>query len=111
EARFRSVYENATIGLYRTTPDGRILMANPAAVRMLGYASFEALAQRNIEQDGFANAASRSAYRAQLERDGVVSGLESIWIRYDSSSFGVRMNAQAIRDEQGVTRYIDGTFE
>src|SRR5215207_4374685 len=97
EARFRSVYENAMIGMYRTTPDGRILMANPAAVRMLGYASFEALAQRNIEQ--VANAAARSMYRAQLDRDGVVSGLESIWLRHDGSSFGVRVSAHTIRDE------------
>src|SRR5687768_6001334 len=105
EARFRSVYENAAIGLYRTTPDGRILMANPAAVRMLGYASFEALAQRNLEQEGFANETSRSAYRAQLERDEVVTGLESVWIRCDGSSIVVRVSARAIRDEQGIVRY------
>ena len=36
ESLFRNMYENATIGMYRTTPDGRILMANRAAVRMLG---------------------------------------------------------------------------
>ena len=37
EEQFRSIYDNATIGLYRTTPDGRILMLNPAGgVRMLG---------------------------------------------------------------------------
>jgi PAS domain S-box-containing protein len=41
EERFRSLFENATIGLYRTTPDGAILMANPALVKMLGYGSFE----------------------------------------------------------------------
>jgi two-component system cell cycle sensor histidine kinase/response regulator CckA len=111
EARFRSMYENATIGMYRTTPDGRILMANPAAVHMLGYTAFEALAQHNIEQGSFAHAASRRTYREQLERDGLVSGLESIWMRYDGSSFSVRVSAHAIRDQQGVLCYIDGTFE
>jgi two-component system cell cycle sensor histidine kinase/response regulator CckA len=111
EARFRSVYENATIGLYRTTPDGRFLTANQAAVRSLGYSSFEALAQRNLEQDGFATEAPRSAYRAQLDRDGVVTGLEGIWIRYDRSTIVVRVSARAIRDEQGVVRYYDGAFE
>ena len=40
EKQFRDLYENATIGLYRTTPDGRIVMANHALVRMLGYESF-----------------------------------------------------------------------
>jgi PAS domain-containing protein len=51
--RFRSLYQNSTIGLYRTTPDGRILLANPTLVRMLGYDSFEELAPRNLEKDGF----------------------------------------------------------
>ncbi len=111
EAHFRSVYEHATIGIYRTTPDGRVLMANPAAVRLLGYDSFDALAQRNIEQDGFANAEARSAYHAQLERAAVVSGLETTWRRCDGSTFSVRVSAQAIRDEQGVIRYFDGTFD
>ena len=36
EAIFRDVFDNTLIGLYRTTPDGRILMANPAVLRMLG---------------------------------------------------------------------------
>jgi PAS domain S-box-containing protein len=111
ESRFRSVYENATIGMYRTTPDGHILMANPAAVHMLGYTSFEALAQHNIEQECFVNAASRSAYREQLERAGMVTGLESTWMRYDGSTFSVRVGAHAIRDEPGIIRYVDGTFE
>jgi two-component system cell cycle sensor histidine kinase/response regulator CckA len=111
EAHFRSMYENATIGMYRTTPDGRILIANPAAVRMFGAASLEALSQRNIEQDGFADEESCSAYRAQLARDGMVSGLESSWLRQDGSLFGVRVSAHTICDEQGVLRYIDGTFE
>jgi len=49
EELFRSVFEHATIGFYRTTPDGRFLMANPAMVRMLGFDSFEELASQNGE--------------------------------------------------------------
>ncbi|TSA29295.1 MAG: PAS domain S-box protein, partial [Ignavibacteriales bacterium] len=53
EERFRSLYENSTIGLYRTTPNGEILLANPALVKMLGYSSFEELAIRDLDKDGF----------------------------------------------------------
>ncbi len=40
---------NAPIGIYRTTSDGRILLANPALLRMLGYSSFSELAARNLK--------------------------------------------------------------
>jgi PAS domain-containing protein len=53
EERFRTLVENATVGIYRTTPDGRIIMANPAIVKMLGYNSFQELASRNLEEQGF----------------------------------------------------------
>jgi len=111
EERFRSLYENATIGLYRTTPEGRILMANPAAVRMLGYHSFDELAQRDLEKEGFEPSYRRSEFRWRLESAGVVMGLESAWIRQDGTTIFVRESARAIRDEQGQILYYDGTFE
>jgi len=110
EERFRSLYENATIGLYRTTPDGQILLANPAAVQMLGFDSFDDLAQRNLEQEGF-DLFPRSVFCRRIERDGVVTGLESAWLRKDGSTIFVRESARAIRDETGQVLYYDGTFE
>jgi len=53
EERFRSLYENSPVGIYRTTQDGQILMANPVLVRMLGFDSFEQLEQRKMVQVGY----------------------------------------------------------
>ncbi len=111
EERFRSLYENASVGLYRTTPDGRILMANPAAVRMLGYSSFSELAQRNLEQEGHAPEYPRSRFREQVESKGVVTGLENVWIKPDGSRITVRENARAVRDQAGAVLYYEGSFE
>ena len=111
EERFRSLYENATVGLYRTTPDGRILLANPAAVRMAGYESFAELAKRNLEEEGFEPGHPRAEFRRRIEADGEVHGLESSWIRKDGSTIHVRESARAVRDEHGKTLYYDGTFE
>jgi len=36
EARYRLLYRDAPIGIYRTSSDGRVLEANPAMARMLG---------------------------------------------------------------------------
>jgi PAS domain S-box-containing protein len=111
EERFRGIFENATIGLYRTTPDGRILVANPALVRMLGHSSFEELAQRNLEEEGYEPEYPRSAFKQRIESEGQVIGLESAWVRHDGSTLFVREGARVIRDQAGNTLYYEGTVE
>src|SRR5205085_11279803 len=39
ENKYRVIFENATEGMFQTTPDGRYLSANPALARMFGYDS------------------------------------------------------------------------
>ena len=111
EERFRSIFENATIGLYRTTPDGRVLMANPALLRMLGYSSFEGLAQRRLEEEGYAPEYPRSDFKQRVESEGQINGLESAWVRRDGTTVFVRESARAIRGESGDTLYYEGTVE
>lgn len=111
EERFRSLYENSALGIYRTTPEGVILMVNPAAVRMLGYNTFEELKERNLEMTGFEPSYPRKEFRERMEKDGLIIGLESAWIRKDGTTIYVRENARAIRNAAGKIIYYDGTFE
>ena len=39
--RYRSFFEHALEGIFRSTPEGRFVEVNPALVRMLGYQSAE----------------------------------------------------------------------
>jgi PAS domain S-box-containing protein len=111
EDRFRHIYEDAMIGLYRTTPDGRVLMANPALVRMLGYSSFEELAERNLEESGYEPQYPRAAFRQAIEAEGQVLGLESALKRNDGTALFLRESARAVRDEAGNTLYYEGSVE
>jgi PAS domain S-box-containing protein len=111
EERFRSLVENATVGIYRTTPDGHILMANPALVRMLGFDSFEELAARNLECEGFESSYPRSVFRERIEREGQVIGLESAWTRRDGSVVFVRESARPVRADDGRVLHYDGIVE
>ena len=111
ESQLKSIFENAAIGIYRTTPDGKILMANPVLIRMLGYSSFEELIQRNLEEEGFDADYPRSMFKEKIERDGRVVALESAWKRRDGSTFYAREHAIAIQDEAGNIRYYEGTIE
>jgi PAS domain S-box-containing protein len=111
EDRFRTLYENATIGLYRTAPDGTILLANKKLVKMLGYTSFQQLAERNLEKDGFESSSQRKEFLEKIERDGEVNGHDAKWILQNGNAIFVLESARAIRDAQGKTMYYDGTVE
>ena len=111
EEHYRSIFENAAIGLYRSTPDGRILMANPTLVKMLGFDSFEELSKLNLEEEGFDLKYTRSEFKKRIEAEGKVQNLESVWKRKDNSLIHVRESAIAVRDARGVTKYYEGTVE
>ena len=111
EERFRDLFDNATLGLYQTTPDGRILLANPTLVHLLGYETIEDLAQRNLEEEGFEPQYPRSEFRRRIESEGAIRGLESAWKRRDGTTVFVRESAYVIRDESGKVLHYEGTVE
>jgi len=111
EKQFRGLVENAPVGIYRTTPDGKILMVNPVITRMLGYSSTEELMSRNVEKDRLIPETSKDQFREQIERDGEIKGLESLWFKKDGSETFVRESARCIRDEEGNVQYYEGIVE
>jgi PAS domain S-box-containing protein len=111
EEHFRSFAENLPVGVYRTTPDGRVLMANPALLRMLGYDSLQELASRNLERETVESGYPRSAFREQIEREGEARDFEAAWKRRDGSVLLVRESARAIRTDDGTVLYYDGILE
>jgi len=111
EKRFRDIFENTAVGVYRTTHDGKILMANPALVQMLGYSSFEELSKRNLEENGFEPQYQRSLFKEQIEREGQIVGSESIWTTHEGKRLYVLENARVVWDKDGKILYYEGTVE
>jgi PAS domain S-box-containing protein len=111
EARYRELFEHSQLGIYRTTPEGQIVAVNPALLAMLGFTTFEELAARNLDAEGYTPQYDRRHFKDVMERDGEVRGLESEWLRRDGTAIMVRENAHAIRDEAGRIQFYDGTVE
>ena len=111
ELNFRTLYQNAKIGLYRTTPAGAILLANNVLVKMLGYQSFEKLAERNLEEIEYEPTYQRKEFLDEIEKNGEIDDFESAWIRHDGRMIFVKESAKAIRDSNGKTLYYDGVVE
>lgn len=111
EQKFRNIFENVPIGIYRTTPDGKVLMANSAIVDILGFKSKEELINVNRANEGFESTYSRQKFLEQMERDGEINGLEAKWKKRDGSIIYIRENARVIKDKNGKTLYYEGSVE
>jgi len=111
EERFRSMFENASIGLYRSSQEGEFLMANQALLTMLDCGTFEELvaAQASIQVGVMPN--YREHFRDCLERIGMVDETEVQWRRCDGKIITVRESAKAIRDKAGKILYFEGCVE
>jgi PAS domain S-box-containing protein/putative nucleotidyltransferase with HDIG domain len=108
---YKDLFDKSPIGLFRTTPDGRVLLANRSMYEMLGFETFEEFAELNLERGLHANRRQRQSFKAVVEKDGEIRGLESVWIRSDRTAINIRESAKAVRDERGEILYYEGTVE
>jgi Amt family ammonium transporter len=113
EDRYREIFEQSVGGLYQTTVDGRILSANPAVARILGYESPAALMQQvgDVVAEVYVNPTRRQAFLQDLLEQDVVTDFESELRRRDGSVVWVREAARLIRDASGKGIRIEGSMD
>ena len=110
EENYRSIFDNAREGIFRTTPEGRFVLANRAMARILGYNSPEALIDGVTDIPGqlYMNPEERSQTLEFLEREGYVKNAEVQWKRKDGATIWVHRTMRAVRDEKGKILYLEG---
>ncbi len=111
EIGYRNLYDNSPIGIYRTTPDGKIILANNTLIKMFGYNSFEEIANQNLETNFFTKGYSREEFKDKIEINGEVNGFELALSRKDGTPVWVRENARVYKDDAGNVIYYEGTLE
>ncbi len=111
EERFRTLFENIPIGVYRITPEGKILNANPALLKMIGYESVTELDDIDFDRVASEGGYSRKEFRAQIEKEGEIHGLECVWRTRDGTFIYIRENSKVVKNEKGLTLYYEGTIE
>ncbi len=111
ELRFRNIFNNAPIGIYRTNRKGDILMANPKLIEILGFDSFEDLQKRDIEYEGYEDTSSRKIFIEEIERNGFINNFEVIWKKKDGTNIYVNEHARCFYDENGNVLYYEGTVK
>ncbi|NQU05701.1 MAG: PAS domain-containing protein, partial [Calditrichaeota bacterium] len=110
EERLRSFHENTSLGIYRTTPAGQVITANPALLAMLGFSSITEM-NRDFEDRASNAGYSRQRFRTAIERNEELHNFESIWTKKDGAKIHLRENSKIFRDENEEVLYYEGTIE
>jgi PAS domain S-box-containing protein len=107
EANYRGLVENATHGMYRSSPDGKFLMANPALVKMLGHQCEADLMRLDIKRDVYVNPDEREPVIKKYGRVGRIDGLDVDWRRKDGTAISVSLSGRPVRDDSGHVLYFE----
>lgn len=110
ENRMRAVFDGAPIGLYRATPQGLIVDANPAFAAMTGFPDVAALKTINY-RELYAEPDLRSTGLSLIEAEGMLKDFEYRMRRRDGGVIWVRETARAVRDASGKSLFFDGAVE
>jgi PAS domain S-box-containing protein len=113
ERKYRSIFENAVEGIFQTTPEGRLVAANPAHARMLGYGSPEELISSltDVSHPFYVRQESRKEFMEMLEREGIALGFECELYKKDGSTIWVSLSARQVCDSDDNTLFHEGTIE
>jgi len=110
EEKYRTLTDQLPIGVYRTTPGGKILYANPTLATMLGYKNVTELEEISVGQL-FVESRVREDQLAEWQASGQIMQNEMQLKTRDGRNIWVRDTGRAILDEQGNIDFLDGTLE
>jgi two-component system cell cycle sensor histidine kinase/response regulator CckA len=113
EERFRSLFENATEGIFQTTTDGRYLSVNPALARMCGFASPSEMISsvEDLGREMYADPNVRDLFKQLIEKYGAVKDFEYEVRRKDGAKIWISENAHVVRNPDGEILSYEGTIE
>jgi len=113
EEKYRSIFENATEGLFQSTADGRLLTANPAFARILGYDSpAEMIATvTDLANQLYVRPEDRAEAGRIQEARGTLEGFEFEAYRKNGEKIWLSVNRRSVLNQTGEVLYFEGSVE
>jgi PAS domain S-box-containing protein len=106
ETSFRSVVGDAPYGIFKANMTGKLLMANPALEKMLGYKSQDELLEVDLASGIYRHPAEHQKVSELLLRDQHFKDVEVEWKRKDGVFITVRCSGRSIKDETGTSMEV-----
>jgi len=113
EEKYRTIFEDAVVGIFQANADGSLLTVNRSLAQIFGYDSREQLMAEvpNIASKLFANSSHMDQLRRVLEEKGVVHNAEVEIYRENRTTKWVMANIRAVRDTTHKLALIEGIIE
>jgi PAS domain S-box-containing protein len=111
EVRYRLLFENMSIGVFRITADEKIVDANPALLNMLGFSSFSELEHWLLEKSNHKFHESWHELCEQIDQQKNTSGFDLTLRKKDNTPLFIRVNARVISESDGKAIFYEGTIE
>ena len=99
ESSFRSMIEDAPYGIYRAGVDGKLLRANPALQKMLGYEKLDELLNASLPTDVFRNHSDFNGLKELLQSANGFKDVEVELKRRDGAPITVRCTGRKVKEE------------
>src|SRR5712691_1944073 len=99
ESGFRSMIEDAPYGIYRAGIDGKLLRANPALQKILGYEKLDELLNVSLPKDIFRNLSDFNGLKELLEGANEFKDVEVELKRRDGAPITVRCTGRKVKEE------------
>ncbi|HEY1502126.1 MAG TPA: EAL domain-containing protein [Acidobacteriaceae bacterium] len=109
EEKYRAIFEDAVIGIFQASPNGKLITVNRAFASMHGYDSVEQLLAH--PHDVMIEMAQIKRWTQTLEEQDVVRGAEVEVNCQNGSRKWMLVNIRAARDPDGTVLYHEGTVE
>jgi len=107
EQKYRDIFDFATVGIYQSRRDGSLITANAPLADILGYDSPEDLLRHNLDEI-YADPAERRELITRFEPSKKAHRQEVRWKRQDGTPIWLELDARAVRNADGTTRYFEG---
>ncbi len=110
EKQYQAIFENATEGIFRTTPQGKIIMANQTLADIFGYSSpEEALSEKLDINKMYVIPGKREQFVQELTKSGSITNFETqMYKKGNQTIVDVSINARATNNDRGEILFLDG---
>ncbi|HQX01585.1 MAG TPA: response regulator, partial [Anaerolineales bacterium] len=113
EEKYRRLFDRASLGIFQSTPQGKVISVNPAFARMFGYDSIEDAVQsiRNVATDVFVDPNRRAEIIRMMEENPGLRSFENVYRRKDGSTFIGNLNTMPVMDTNRQLIRVEGIIE